>query len=223
MSEVTRREELLATIKGHDGTDDFPPDIAAGKEEPKVYHPAIPDGKGTALEGSPYRYFVHSLFISGWSPIPIARALKREEGVDLTPDEITAYCLTISPKDVSPGALARFFKNQNYITDPVADQHKLVLLQQERVMRLIRLEDLAYAEDPKKVINAKLTYQLSLLQRWQRELIRTEERLGINRTGPVRDTTTSRLSQPKTLQDLVEESKKVTLIERTVSFEKDDE
>jgi len=212
VSEVTRAEERFAVLEGRDG-----------QNEVDVYESVIPDGKGTVLEGSPHRYFVHSLFISGWHPIAIARALKREEGVDLDPAEIGEYCLSISPADVRPGALARFFKNRNFITDPLADMHKLILLQQERVMRLIKLEDMAYEEDPKKAVNTKLTHQLALLQRWQKELALTEHRLGVNRTAPMGDNVASKIARPKTLQDLVEDAKKITLTERTVSFERDSE
>lgn len=202
MSEVTRTDELLAAVNR--GIEDI--DLA------------IPDGKDTPLEGSPYRYPVHSLFISGWHPLAIVRALKKDEGIELALEDVIAFCRTIPREQVQPGALSVYYNNSAYITNPLLDMHKLVLLQQERVMRLVMLEKLEYEKDKSKTISPALSHQLVLLERFQKDLILLEDKVGVNRHAPAEGA--PRLATPKTLQQMVEESNKVTMTERTVTFEK---
>ena len=178
----------------------------------------LPDGRNTPLEGSPYRYAIHSYFISGEHPIAIARILQRTEGVELSPDDIAAYCRTVPAEDVKPGALSQLFDNKLFVTDPIADMHKLILVQQKRVSRLVRIEDGVFALDKKKAINPTLTHQLTILQRMEKELVLLEDKVGIKRHAPAG--ATARIARPRTLQDLVEDAKHVTMIERTVSFDK---
>jgi hypothetical protein len=95
---------------------------------------------GTGLENSPHLFRIYTMLRAGQHPWIIAATLKRLEGVEVDPEDIAKYLARIPESELpAPSMLKRKFGD--IITDPLSDLHRIILLRQERIERLLELEE----------------------------------------------------------------------------------
>ena len=126
---------------------------------------------------SEHCYTIYTMLRSGWHPEAVAMVMRRQYGVSFTSFQIGQYLRELPMADLTPRALNNYFGNQDFVVDVLGDMHKILVLAEQRLITLMRLEE----QDPKWA-----PYVGSLTKdvfQMLKETALTELELGVNRHG----------------------------------------
>lgn len=149
----------------------------------------IPAAQGTSLEHNPHLDTIYKMLCSGWHPLAVIRAMKKSEGVVVSFEAVVELFQSIPNEDTLPlPELLHGLYPVGAATDTIADMHRMVVIQQQRVTQLLDLEAEGYDEQ----MFSKLGYEMRQLWSMTRQLALLEDKVG---TSPYRSKETS--AEPK--------------------------
>ena len=120
----------------------------------------------------------HAIYVmlrSGWHPEAVSLVIRRQFGVHFTPQQIGQYLREIPTQQLTPRALALYFDNQDFVVDTLGDMHKLVVMTEQKLVDLIRLEAPETPLSHQVLVLTKETFRML------KELTELEQLMGVNR------------------------------------------
>lgn len=166
-------------------TQKLPEKVVRGGLLPKET-PLVPVAQGTSLDDNPHLDTIYKMLCSGWHPLAVVRAMKKSRSVVVSFEAVVELFQSIPDRDKLP--LPELLQGAFPVsprTDTVADMHRMVVLQQRRVMGLLNQESLD--EDDDKLFG-RIGYEMQKLWSMTRQLALLEDKVG---TSPYRGKETS--------------------------------